>query len=173
MAYFNLNRRFVGRETYDQDELMAAHLRGKFVGWDKVLENRSNVIVAAANFGKTAEMVHQAALLRSKGEVAVFIALRELASGGALDKALEGDERDAYRAWKASPTARITVFVDSLDEAAAGKSESIMRLVEIVADELGWPNEHVRWVIYTACDSHGEYLRKTNAPAFEVGHKAY
>lgn len=42
------------------------------------------------------------------------------------------------------------MFVDSLDEAAAaGKDESISYLVGEVADELSWPNEHVRWVIST------------------------
>ncbi len=150
MTYYDLDRRFVERERYDQDELIAAQLRGKLVGWTKVLENRSSVIVAAANFGKTTEMRHQAAKLRANGETAVFIALRQLEDRRSLDKALSGDDRDAYRAWKAAPIGRITVFVDSLDEAAAGgKEESISHLVGDVADELNWPNEHVRWVIST------------------------
>ncbi|MGE8454141.1 MAG: hypothetical protein ACN6OP_26750, partial [Pseudomonadales bacterium] len=149
MTYLNLNRRYIERESYDQNELIAVQFRGKLVGWDKVLESRSSVIVAPANFGKTTEMRHQAAQLRAKGEVAVFIALRQLADRGNLEKTLEGDDRDAYRAWKAASTARITVFVDSLDEAAAGKEERIGHLVGDVADELGWPNAHVRWVIST------------------------
>tara|TARA_B100001105_G_scaffold16898_1_gene12301 strand:+ start:1004 stop:5308 length:4305 start_codon:yes stop_codon:yes gene_type:complete len=150
LAYYDLNRRFVERENYDQDELIAAQLRGKQVAWAKVLENRSSVIVAAANFGKTTEMRQQAARLRASGETAVFIALRQLADRGSLDKALTGGDRDAYRTWKAAPVSRITVFVDSLDEAAAvGKAESISHLVGDVADELGWPNEYVRWVIST------------------------
>ncbi len=150
MAYYDLERRFVERESYDQEELVAAQLRGKQVPWTKVLENRSSVIVAAANFGKTTEMRQQAAQLRAHGETAVFIALRQLADRGSLDKALTGDDRDAYRAWKAAPVGPITVFVDSLDEAAAGgKDESISHLVGDVADELSWPNERVRWVIST------------------------
>ncbi|MCR6668076.1 MAG: hypothetical protein NVV69_19140 [Methyloversatilis sp.] len=150
MDYYDLNRRFVERESYDQDELIAGQLRGKLVGWSKVLENRSSVIVAAANFGKTTEMLQQAAQLRANGEAAVFIALRQLADRGSLDRALTGDNRDAFRMWKAAPFERITVFVDSLDEAAAGgKDESISHLVGDVADELSWPNEHVRWVIST------------------------
>ncbi len=150
MAYYDLNRRFVERESYDQDELIAAQLRGKQVAWAKVLENRSSVIVAAANFGKTTEMRQQAAQLRANGETAVFIALRQLADRGSIDKALTGNDRDAYRAWKGAPVSRITVFVDSLDEAAAGgKDESISHLVGDVADELNWPNDHVRWVIST------------------------
>ncbi len=150
MAYYDLNRRFVERESYDQDELIAAQLNGKLVGWAAVLENRSSVIVAAANFGKTTEMRHQAAQLRATGETAVFIALRQFADRGSLEKALDGDDRDAYRAWKAAPVSRLTVFVDSLDEAVvAGKDESINHLVGDVAEELNWPNEHVRWVIST------------------------
>jgi len=150
LAYYDLNRRFVERERYDQYELIDAQLHGKLVGWTEVLENRSSIIVAAANFGKTTEMGHQAAQLRERGETAVFIALRQLADRGSLDKALDGDNRDAYRAWKAAPVGRITVFVDSLDEAAtAGKEESISYLVGDVAEELNWPNEHVRWVIST------------------------
>lgn len=150
MAYYDLNRRFVERESYDQGELIAARLRGKQVAWAEVLENHSSVIVAAANFGKTTEMRQQAAQLRANGETAVFIALRQLADRGSIDKALDGDDRDAYRAWKAAPGGRITVFVDSLDEAAAaGKVESISHLVGDVADELSWPNEYVRWVIST------------------------
>ncbi|PND40387.1 hypothetical protein C1O66_03155 [Paucibacter aquatile] len=150
MAYYDLRRRFVKRETYDHDELVTAQLRGKQVTWAKVLKNRSSVIVAAANFGKTTEMRQQAAQLRASGETAVFIALRQLADRGSLDRALTGDDRDAYRAWKAAPLGPITVFVDSLDEAAAGgKAESISHLVGDVADELSWPNEHVRWVIST------------------------
>ncbi|MCZ8076544.1 MAG: hypothetical protein O9341_20695, partial [Paucibacter sp.] len=150
MAYYDLRRRFIKRETYDHDELVTAQLRGKQVTWAKVLKNRSSVIVAAANFGKTTEMRQQAAQLRASGETAVFIALRQLADRGSLDRALTGDDRDAYRAWKAAPLGPITVFVDSLDEAVAGgKAESISHLVGDVADELSWPNEHVRWVIST------------------------
>ncbi|MGM9514231.1 hypothetical protein ACS5PK_08260 [Roseateles sp. DB2] len=150
MAYYDLNRRFVERESYDQDELVAAQMRGKQVAWAKVLKNRSSVIVAAANFGKTTEMRQQAAQLRAHGETAVFVALRQLADRGSLDKALTGADRDAYRAWKAAPISPITLFVDSLDEAAAGgKDESISHLVGDVADEMCWPNEHVRWVIST------------------------
>ena len=48
MTYYDLNRRFVERESYDQDELIAAQVRGKLVGWTKVLEKRSSIIVAAA-----------------------------------------------------------------------------------------------------------------------------
>lgn len=144
MAYFNLNRRYVERGSYDQDEFITAQLRGKLVGWDKILDGRCSVIVAPANFGKTTEMRQQAARLRANGEAAIFVALRQLVDRGNLDKALEGDDRDSYRTWKAANAGPITVFVDSLDEAAVGKQESISYLVGDVADGLNWPNDHVK-----------------------------
>jgi hypothetical protein len=149
LAYFNLNRRYVERGSYDQDEFITAQLRGKLVGWDKILDGRCSVIVAPANFGKTTEMRQQAARLRANGEAAIFVALRQLVDRGNLDKALEGDDRDSYRTWKAANAGPITVFVDSLDEAAVGKQESISYLVGDVADGLNWPNDHVKWVIST------------------------
>ena len=112
MSYLDLNRRFVERETYDQRELVAAQIRGKLIGWDKVLEGPCCVVVAPANFGKTTEMQHQAQQMRSDGKPAVFIALRHLADKGSLEKALDGDERLAFRAWKDAPVDELTVFVD-------------------------------------------------------------
>lgn len=149
MKYLDLKRRFVEREAYDDGELLAAKLRGKLVGWEKVMDSTCCVVVAPANFGKTTEMEHQAQQMRAGGQSAVFIALRRLADRQTLDKALTPVEREAYRAWVASPGTTLTVFVDSLDEAAAGKQENIEYLLSDVATELGWPNEHVRWVIST------------------------
>jgi hypothetical protein len=149
MSYLNLDRRFVERKDYDQDELIAAQVRGKLVGWDKVLESRCCLVVAPANFGKTTELKHRAQQLRAAGQAAVFVALRQLADRGNLEKALDGDDRSAYRAWKAAPVGSLTMFVDSLDEAAAGKQESIGYRLGDVADELSWPSERVRWVIST------------------------
>jgi len=149
MGYLDLGRCFVERQTYNDIELRTARVWGKLVGWEKVLGNRSCVVVAPANFGKTTEMEHQAIRMRRDGHAAVFVALRRLADRRTLDKALTGYELDAYRAWQASPSTPLTVFVDSLDEAAAGKQENIEYLVGDVATELGWPNDSVRWVIST------------------------
>ncbi len=149
MNYLNLNRRFVERENYDPDELVASEIRGKRVDWSKVQESRFSVVVAPANFGKTIEMQHRAKQMREVSEAAVFVALRRMAGRGNFEKALEGDERAAYLAWKAVPTCMLTLFIDSLDEAAAGKKESIEYLVNDIADEVSWPNEHIRWVIST------------------------
>src|SRR5450830_1497999 len=149
MSYFNLDRRFVERESYDADELIASEVLGKRIGWSKVLENRFCVVVAPANFGKTTEMQHRAAQMRETSQPAVFIALRALADRGSVEKALTTVELAAYNAWKASPTGTLTLFVDSLDEAAAGKKESIEYLLRDLAESVSWPNERVNWVLST------------------------
>jgi hypothetical protein len=147
--YLNLNRRFVERENYDPDELVASEVRGKRVDWSKVQESRFSMVVAPANFGKTTEMQHRAKQIREESEAAVFVALRRMADRGSFEKALEGDERKAYLAWKAAPTGTLTLFIDSLDEAAAGKTDGIEYLVSDIADEVSWPNERIKWVIST------------------------
>ncbi|SFM95118.1 hypothetical protein [Rugamonas rubra] len=149
MHYFDLNRRFVERKEYDADELIASEVRGKRFDWSKVLEGRFCVVVAPANFGKTTEMEHRASTMRDASKMAVFIALRALADRGSVEKALTGKELEAFKAWKASPTETMTLFVDSLDEAAAGKKESIEYLVRDLADAVSWPNERVNWVLST------------------------
>jgi hypothetical protein len=149
MTYLALGRRFVERQTYNDVELHTAKVWGKLVGWEKVLGNRCCVVVAPANFGKTTEMEHQAIQMRAEGHAAVFVALRRLADRTTLARSLTGDELEAYRNWQASPGSPLTVFVDSLDEAAAGRKDNIEYLLGDVATELGWPNESVRWVIST------------------------
>lgn len=149
MNYCNLNRRFVERESYEQDELVAAEVGGRRVDWSKVLESHACIVVAPANFGKTTEMEHQAQQMRSASEAAAFVALRRLADLKSLEKAFEGDSRASYLAWKASSTGILTLFVDSLDEAAAGKKESIEYLVGEIVDAVAWAKERVRWVIST------------------------
>jgi hypothetical protein len=149
MQYFDLNRRFVEREEYDADELIASEVRGKRLDWSKVLNSRFCVVVAPANFGKTTEMEHRASQMRASSKMAVFIALRALADRGSVEKALTVDELEAFKAWRASPTETLTLFVDSLDEAAAGKRESIEYLVRDLADAVSWPNDRVNWVLST------------------------
>jgi hypothetical protein len=149
MTYLDLNRQYVERENYQEEEMLSAQLLGKSVGWDKVLESRCCVIVAPANFGKTTEMLQRVAQMRSNGQDAISVALRQIAEGRAFETSLEADDRAAYRAWKKAPTRTLTVFIDSLDEAAAGKEDDIPQLVTDVADAVEWPNEHVRWVVST------------------------
>jgi hypothetical protein len=149
-TYFDLNRRFVALAKYDPDELIVAEVTGKRrVDWTEVLAHPVSVVVAPANFGKTTEMQQRARQMRAASEPAIFIALRRMADRSTLEKALEPEELSAYLAWKASPSGRLTVFVDSLDEAAAGKKEGIEYLISDVASALTWPNDRVRWVIST------------------------
>jgi hypothetical protein len=149
VSYLDLGRKFVKRDKYDPDELIALVVRGKLQAWTAVLENPASIIVAPANFGKTTEMEHRAKCLRDANEAAVFIALRNLASRRTLEDALTGENLQAYQEWKASKSQMLTLLVDSLDEAAAGKQESIEYLVSDIAKAVQWPNDHVRWVVST------------------------
>lgn len=149
MSYLDLGRKFVKREKYDPDELIALEVRGKLQGWTAVLENPASIVVAPANFGKSTEMEHRAKCLREANQAAVFIALRNLADRGTLENALSGADLQAYNEWKSSHSQMLTLFVDSLDEAAAGKQESIEYLVSDIAKAVAWPNERVRWVVST------------------------
>lgn len=147
--FVNLSRAFVERETYNPDELVVSEVAGKRLDWSKLLSARVAVIVAPANFGKTTEMQERARQLRAGSVAAVFVALRGMADRGSFEKALEAGERDAYDAWKANPTEEITLFVDSLDEAAAGLRDGIEYLVGDIAREVSWPSGRIRWVIST------------------------
>ena len=86
--YLDLNRKFIERTEYNPDELLAAEMRGKSVGWDRVLERRASVIVAPANYGKTTEMEEQAKRLRGEGQPVVFVPLRRVRARGGLEAAL-------------------------------------------------------------------------------------
>lgn len=148
-AYYDLKRRFVERPKYDPDELVTSEISGKRLEWAKVLISRFAIIVAPANYGKTTELRHRAAQMRSGGEAAFFVALRKVSERHSVEKALDPDDLNALRAWGASPTMPLTVFVDSLDEASAGKQDDIDYLVREVGEAVLWPNAHVRWVIST------------------------
>ena len=149
MKYFDLNRRFVERKTYAASELIAAEVAGQRVEWDAVLSGTPCIVIGPANFGKTTEMRERAKLLRGNSEHAVFIALRRLAERNTAERALETEELEAFRAWKTSRTAPLTLFVDSLDEASSSQREGIESLVNQLADEISWPSSSVRWVIST------------------------
>jgi hypothetical protein len=148
-AYYDLKRRFVERPKYDPDELISSEISGRRLDWAKVLTSRFAVIVAPANYGKTTEMCQRAVHMRTSGEAAFFVALRKVSERHSVEKALDLDELNAFRAWSASPTTALTVFVDSLDEASAGKQDDIDYLVRNVTEAVQWPNVQVRWVIST------------------------
>ena len=149
MAYFNLHRRFVERKTYDASELVAAEVRGRRLSWDEVVANTPCVVVAPANFGKTTEMRERAKYLRRQSEHTAFVVLHQIAARGSVEQALERDELAAYQAWQASPGSQLTLFVDSLDEAAASTRDGIEYLLTRLAEDADWPSPNVRWVLST------------------------
>lgn len=148
-TYFDLDRRFIHRTKYEPHEITISEVTGRRLKWPQVLENRFVVVVAPANFGKTTEMLEQVKRMRQAQGDAVFVALRKVADRGSFEKALESADRDAYDAWKRAPTAPLTLFVDSLDEASASKRDGVDHLLGEVAREVGWPNGLVRWVLST------------------------
>ena len=148
-TYFDLDRRFVHRTKYEPHEIAVSEVAGKRVKWPQLLENRFVVVVAPANYGKTTEMLEHVNRLRQDGRDAVFVALRKVADRGSFEKALESADRSAYDAWRRAPTAPLTLFVDSLDEASASKRDGIDYLLGEVAREVGWPSGLIRWVIST------------------------
>ncbi|MBP0599747.1 hypothetical protein J8I26_16660 [Herbaspirillum sp. LeCh32-8] len=147
--YCKLDRKFVERKSHDYKDFVAAAARGKRIGWDDVLENKASVIIAAANAGKTMEMQQRALEEREAGRPASFLALRRLLTLDTLERALEGPSRTCYLAWRNSSTELLTLFVDSLDEAAATHRDNIEYLVGKLMNELGSARERVRWVFST------------------------
>ena len=148
-TYLDLGRRFVHRSKYEPHEIHVSSLVDKRLKWPQVLENRFAVVIAPANYGKTTEMVEQVKRIRLAGGSAVFVALRKVVDRTSFAKALEPAERIAYDAWRAAPTAPLTLFVDSLDEASAAQRDGIADLIADVASEVGWPSNLIRWVIST------------------------
>ena len=148
-TYLDLARRFVHRPKYEPHEIYVSSVTDKRLKWPQVLENRFAVVIAPANYGKTTEMVEQVKRMRLAGASAVFVALRKVADRTTFAKALEPAERIAYDAWRATPTAPLTLFVDSLDEASAAQRDGIADLIADVATEVGWPSGLIRWVIST------------------------
>lgn len=148
-TYLDLARRFVHRPKYEPHEIYVSSAAGQRLKWHQVLENRFSVVIAPANYGKTTEMVEQVRRMRLAGGSAVFVALRKVADRTSFATALEPAERIAYYAWQDAPTAPLTLFVDSLDEASAAQRDGIADLIANVATEVGWPNDLIRWVIST------------------------
>ncbi len=148
-TYLDLARRFVHRPKYEPHEIYVASVADKRLKWQQVLENRFAVVIAPANYGKTTEMVEQVKRMRLAGGSAVFVALRKVADRTSFAKALEPAERIVFDAWRAAPTAPLTLFVDSLDEASAAQRDGIADLIADVATEVGWPSDLIRWVIST------------------------
>ncbi|MDR9837647.1 hypothetical protein [Herbaspirillum huttiense] len=148
-AYCELDRQFFEQPTFDSSDLNSLEYRGKRVGWAQLLDNFVSVIVAPANFGKTTEMSHKAAAMRSVGLDAVFLPLRSLIDVQSVEEALDVECKKSYLRWRSSINSNLTLFIDSLDEVAAYKNEHIQYLLNRVLKEIGAERDRVRWVIST------------------------
>lgn len=160
-TYLDLARRFVHRPKYESHEIYVSSVTDKRLKWPQVMENRFAVVIAPANYGKTTEMMEQVKRMRLAGGNAVFVALRKVADRASFAKALEPAERTAYDTWRAAPTAPLTLFVDSLDEASAAQRDGIADLIADVATEVGWPSDLIRWVISTRPAVLGTSVRES------------
>jgi hypothetical protein len=144
--YLNLERRFMLLAKYTAQELFTSDVLDERLPWSKVLDGRFSVIVGRANFGKTMELRAASRTLRARGAAAFYVALHKVLSEDVFADALEEDDREALDAWRASG-GELTVFVDSLDEAALGTEDGIRKALRRVTRELRWPNADVRWVL--------------------------
>lgn len=144
--YLELERRFSLLKKYTAEELCASDARGQRLPWGKVLEGRFVIIIGRANFGKTMELKAKSEAMRADGKAALYVALHKTLGEDVFADALDLEDSDALSAWKASG-GELTVFVDSLDEAALGAEDGIRRGLRRLGRELGWPTADLKWVL--------------------------
>lgn len=146
--YLNLERRFGLLTEYSVKELLAMDIMDrKRIGWEEILVGRFSLITARANFGKTMELRACAQRLRDEGQNAVFVALHRLLEESDFQIALEAPEAKAFVAWKAAPTERLHLFVDSLDEAVLGRESGLQLALRRVSRAVGCPDADVSWIL--------------------------
>jgi hypothetical protein len=138
----------VGTDWSETGEEMARVL-GKLQDWSDVLQNKCSVLVGSANSGKTSELRLRASLLRTDGKHACFVSVRELLAGGVLDEALESREATALKAWSSTPSERLFLFVDSLDEAALSGPRDVRTCLRRLVGRVAVAAENVTWVVST------------------------
>ncbi|MFC1750165.1 hypothetical protein ACFL2V_15300, partial [Pseudomonadota bacterium] len=144
--HLDLNRRFGLLTNYTTADLFTSDALGKHLTWDEVLNERFSIIVGRANFGKTTELKAKSKALRVQGKSAIYIALHKALGEDNVEDALETEERDALSAWKLSG-GKLTVFIDSLDEASLGTEDGIRKAMRRLSKALDWPNSDVGWVL--------------------------
>lgn len=107
---------------YSVNELLATGAMGrKRVSWEGLLAGRFSLITARANFGKTTELRACARRLRAAGQHAVFVALHRVLEESDFQIALDTAEAEAFEAWCTVPAERLSLFIDSLDEAVLAR----------------------------------------------------
>jgi len=146
--YLDLERRFSLLTEYSVKELLTLNILGrKRLGWEQLLAGRFSLITARANFGKTTELRACAQRLRDNGQHAVFVALHRLLEEPDFHIVLEATEAKAFGAWEASPTERLHMFVDSLDEAVLGRESGLQSALRKVSRAVWRPGADVSWIL--------------------------
>jgi hypothetical protein len=148
--YIDLGRRFFERADYSEQERPYAEMTGRHLSIAETLANRFVVVVAAANYGKTTELSEAAAHLRSVGESAIFTKLKNVRSADDQRAAFDDDDWKALERWRESGTGtKLTVFLDSLDEANLAEPLDLLNGLRRLGEWIQWPSESIRWVIST------------------------
>lgn len=83
--------------------------------WDQLLQRPYVVVLGEAGTGKSTEFDRQADQLSAGGHFAFFVEINSLACNG-LANSMDPEDRERLEAWRATD-ARVTFFLDSLDEA--------------------------------------------------------
>ncbi len=148
---FNLNRALYevsGKDWSGTDPEMA-HVLRKLETWPRLHQNKCSVLVGSANSGKTSEFRLQVQMLREANVHACFIAVRELMDSGNVDDALERPEAKELAAWDKTPTEKLYLFVDSIDEGAMGGPSDIKSCLRKLVNRVRGSLDSVTWVLST------------------------
>jgi len=167
---FNLNRALYevsGKDWSDTDPEMARVLK-KLQTWPQLLQNKCSVLVGSANSGKTSEFRLQVQRFREANAHACFIAVRELMDSGSVDDALEGPEAAGLAAWDKSPTEKLYLFVDSIDEGALGGPRDLKACLRKLVNRVRSSLDSVTWVLSTRPAVLNQEVIKVIEEALEV-----
>ena len=167
---FNLKRALYevsGTDWSDTDPEMARVLK-KLQTWSQLLQNKCSVLVGSANSGKTSEFCLQVQMLRDANVHACFIAVRELMDSGNVDDALEGPEAAALATWDKTPTEKLYLFVDSIDEGALGGPRDLRACLRKLVNRIRGSLDSVTWVLSTRPAVLNQEVIKVIEDALEV-----
>lgn len=148
--YIDLDRQFVKLVDPPSEQQYLAHTLGKSESWSEILAHQFVVIEGRANFGKSTELRRQAEQIRSEKGHAIFVALRNVLNAQSLPEAVDPVDASSYRTWTLTPNDRLSVFVDSLDEASLGISGGIRpSLARLIHWLEGVAGNNIHWVLST------------------------
>lgn len=167
---FNLNRALYevsGKDWSGTDPEMARVLR-KHQTWSQLYQNKCSVLVGSANSGKTSEFRLQVQRLREANVHACFIAVRELMDSGNVDDALEGPEAKELGVWDKTPTEKLYLFVDSIDEGALGGPKDLKVCLRKLVNRVRGSLDSVTWVLSTRPAVLNQEVIKVIEDALEV-----